>query len=253
MSLAASCGTIPPVESNYSPKGVIKNVSDLDVYTVVPDSFTEAQTKNAVIICYDIYGFHENVKQFCDILGSQGFLVALPDFFRGDPWTSEKIKGDNFMESLRAWLGEKAPPERVQQHTAQIVEHLRKEYGVQNFGFIGFCWGGMIASKMSKDPTFDGCVLIHPGMLSIEDFKESKCPIAFIPSKDEPDLENLYVKDPALTSKPFASKIVHRRFDLHHGFAGARGDFSKEDNAKSVNEVIKITVDFLNENLGVKY
>ncbi|CAG8837311.1 29546_t:CDS:2, partial [Racocetra persica] len=144
-------------------------------------------------------------------------------------------------EILGKWLGENAPTETVQQHTTQVVEHLRKEYGVQNFGYVGFCWGGMIASKMSKDPTYDGCVLIHPVMLSIEDFKESKCPIAFIPSKDEPDLENLFFKNPILTSKPFGSKLVHRRFDLPHGFAGARGNFTDEYNVKSVNEVIDIT------------
>ncbi|CAG8465268.1 16575_t:CDS:2, partial [Dentiscutata heterogama] len=248
MSIASSCGSLPPVKSDYEPKGIITKVSDLDVYCAIPDSFAEAQTKNAVIICYDIFGFHENVKQFCDILASQGFLVVLPDYLRGDYWTTERFAKEG--NQLRDWLKTNAPPEKVLQLTTPVVEHIRKEHKVQNIGYIGFCWGGMIASKHCKDPAFDACILIHPGFLDIEDFKESQCPIAFIPSKDEPDLESQFVKDPVLTSKPYASKIVHRRFDnLHHGFAGARGNFKEPANAEAVNEVTSICVKFLNENL----
>ncbi|CAG8626187.1 13656_t:CDS:2, partial [Dentiscutata erythropus] len=216
MSIASSCGTLPPVKSDYVPKGVITNVSGLDVYCIVPDSFAETQTKNA-----------------------------------GNAWTPEKFeKFKNEIHLVLDWLEKNAPPEKVHQLTTQVVDHLRKEYKIQNFGFIGYCWGGMIASKHSKDPTFDACVLIHPGLLSIEDFKESQCPIAFLPSKDEPDLESQYVKDPVLTSKPFASKIVHHRFDMHHGFAGSKGDFKDPVNIEAVNKVVEISVKFLNENLG---
>ncbi|CAG8436251.1 1796_t:CDS:2 [Scutellospora calospora] len=250
MSLASSCGTIPPVQSNYSPKGEITNIAGIEVYCAVPDSFAEAQTKNAIIICYDIFGFHENVKQICDLLASQGFFVAMPDYFRGNPW---KIDAGINRNKLIEWLNATAPPETVYQLTTQVVEHLRNEHKVQNFGYAGFCWGGMIASKQSKDPNFDACILIHPGMLKLDDFKESQCPIAFLPSRDEPDLENEFFKNPVLTSKPFGSKLIHRRFDASHGFAGAKGNFEDPVNAKYVNEVIDISVKFFNENLGVKY
>ncbi|CAG8796244.1 14982_t:CDS:2, partial [Gigaspora margarita] len=244
MSMPSSCPSLPPVKSDYVPTGVITNTSGFDVYSVVPDSFAEAKTKNAIIVCYDVHGFHENVKQFCDILGTQGFLVALPDYFQGESWTNEEHKKDpqNPWQYVRDWLNKNASPEKVHELTTQVVEHLRKEYKVQNFGFVGFCWGGMIAAKHSKDPTFDAYVLIHPSLLSIEDFKECQGPIAFLPSRDEPDLESEFVKNPILTSKPFASKIVHHRFDMHHGFAGAKADFKDPVNVEAVNEAISITV-----------
>ncbi|CAG8789609.1 26869_t:CDS:2, partial [Dentiscutata erythropus] len=89
----------------------------------------------------------------------------------------------------------------------------------------------MIASKHAKDHAFDACVLIHLSLLSLENFKESQCPIAFLPSRDKPVFE--YVKNPVLTSKPYASKIVHHRFDMHHGFAGAGADFKDPVNIEA--------------------
>ncbi|RIB07884.1 Alpha/Beta hydrolase protein [Gigaspora rosea] len=251
MSIASSCASLPPVQSDYAPKGKITKVNGLDVYWAIPDSFAEAKTKNAVIICYDIFGFHENVKQLCDILASQGFLVALPDYLQGNYWTTEKFKNEG--HQLKEWLDENAPPEKCLQFTTPVVKQLREEHKVQNIGYAGLCWGAMIGVKHCKDPAFDACILIHPSMLTTEDFKNCQCPVAFLPSKNEPDLETQFVKDPVLTSKPFASKIVHRRFDLHHGFVGARGNFKDSANVEAVNEVISISVNFLNENLGVKY
>lgn len=44
-----------------------------------------------------------NTKQFCDILAKEcGYKVVMPDFFRGEPWTDEKM-GD--MQALIAWIG----------------------------------------------------------------------------------------------------------------------------------------------------
>ncbi|KAF0377353.1 alpha/beta-hydrolase [Gigaspora margarita] len=227
MSMPSSCPSLPPVKSDYVPTGVITNTSGFDVYSIVPDSFAEAKTKNAIIVCYDVHRFYENVKQFCDILGTQGFLVVLPDYFQGESWTNEEHKKDpqNPWQYVRDWLIKNASPEKVHELTTQVVEHLRKEYKVQNFGFVGF----------------------------FGDFKECQGPIAFLPSRDESDLESEFVKNPILTSKPFASKIVHHRFDMHHGFAGAKADFKDPVNVEAVNEAISISVKFFSENLGVKY
>ena len=57
-----------------------------------------------------------------------------------------------------------------------------------------------------------------------------------------------------MKDKPFAERNFQKRFDdMRHGFAGARGDLKNELVAKSVNEVVEISVNFFHKNIGVKY
>ncbi len=87
MSMPAACCSLPPVKSDYVPVGKTEKFLDMDVYVVGP-----ADAKVALIGIYDIFGFHKNSFQFCDLLAQgTGFKVVLPDFFRGDACTEEKI------------------------------------------------------------------------------------------------------------------------------------------------------------------
>ncbi len=87
MSMPAACCSLPPVKSDYVPVGKTEKFLDMDVYVVGP-----ADAKVALIGIYDIFGFHKNSFQFCDLLAQgTGFKVVLPDFFRGDACTEEKF------------------------------------------------------------------------------------------------------------------------------------------------------------------
>jgi dienelactone hydrolase len=78
MALIDSCCTIPPVVSNYTPQGKDIDIGDMKVYV------TGDEASDRLLICaYDIFGVHPNTKQFCDKIGSSGFQVVMPDFFRG--------------------------------------------------------------------------------------------------------------------------------------------------------------------------
>jgi dienelactone hydrolase len=85
-----TCHNIPPVKSDYEPLGTIVKVSDFEVYISTPENKSKP-FKKAIIISYDIFGFHPNVKQFCDLLAKAGFLAILPDYFRGK--TSQPLEG----------------------------------------------------------------------------------------------------------------------------------------------------------------
>ena len=86
MALTKACCTLPPVVSNYTPKGTTFELDGMSVYET-PD-----KTPKKVLICaYDIFGVHQNIRQFADILAQAGFLIAVPDFFRGN-----EIDKDNF-------------------------------------------------------------------------------------------------------------------------------------------------------------
>ena len=63
-------------------------IGDLPVYV------SKGQGKeitSAVLVGYDIYGFHGGrIRSICDEIAAAGYLVILPDYFRGDCWTAER-------------------------------------------------------------------------------------------------------------------------------------------------------------------
>lgn len=87
MALTDACCTLPPVTSDYAAQGAEFALGDLTIYE------TKDKSPKIVLICaYDIFGFHPNTKQFADKLNSGGeFRVAMPDFFRGKPFSLDNF------------------------------------------------------------------------------------------------------------------------------------------------------------------
>ena len=72
------CKTAVPIKSHYQPTGVLWNLADMQIYE------TRNKPRRMLISVYDIFAFHENTKQFADVLAAQGdFRVVIPDFLRG--------------------------------------------------------------------------------------------------------------------------------------------------------------------------
>ncbi|KAI8146240.1 Alpha/Beta hydrolase protein [Fennellomyces sp. T-0311] len=179
-SLKACC-TIPPFESTYTPVGTVEKVGDLDVYTVGPKD-----AKKAILVIYDIFGFHDNTKQFCDILAKNcGYKVAMPDFFHGKPWTPEQM-GD--MQALLAWIAKVGTIEVIQPQVTVVREWLQGQ-GVVQGGLVGFCWGAKIGVQLTAiDSFFGGVSMIHPSFVEVKDAEGAGAPVLAIPSKNEPDM-----------------------------------------------------------------
>ncbi|GBB94025.1 hypothetical protein RclHR1_22790001 [Rhizophagus clarus] len=242
-----TCHNIPPVKSDYESVGTFVKVAEFDVYVSVPENKSKP-FKKAIIVSYDVFGFHPNVQQYCDLLAKAGFLALLPDYFRGE---TSQFKGS--LQDLIEFLKNNYTLEKNVEDTLKVVEYFRSEYGVENFGFTGFCWGGILGSALCADKNFDACVLVHyaPGIQPPEKFEKSQCPIAFLPASTDIDSQPFV---DAMKDKPFADKNFQKRFDdMKHGFAGSRGDLNDELIRKRVNEVVEISIKFFADNVGVKY
>ncbi|CAO3642742.1 unnamed protein product [Mucor hiemalis] len=181
MSYSKACCTLPPVASDYTPIGSIENLGDLSVYTVGPKDATKA-----VFVFYDIFGFHVNTKQFCDILAKNcGWKVVMPDFFRGKPLVESDL-GD--IPKLLAWVDKNGTAEVVTPDVIRVQEHL-KQQGVTAATFVGFCWGAKIAVQLTSTlPFFVGAACIHPSFVDVKDAETAGAPILNVPSEDEPDM-----------------------------------------------------------------
>lgn len=96
MSIPKACCTLPPVSSDYEAEGSEFILGEnLSIYE------TKDKSSKVVLICaYDIFGNHPNTKQFCDKLNSCGvFRVAMPDFFRGQPFSLDNFPPKEYVLS----------------------------------------------------------------------------------------------------------------------------------------------------------
>ena len=50
--------------------------------------YVVGSSEKVLLVAYDIYGFDNGsrIKVLCDFFATQGYLVILMDFFRGDAW-----------------------------------------------------------------------------------------------------------------------------------------------------------------------
>ncbi|KAI8975486.1 Alpha/Beta hydrolase protein [Mycotypha africana] len=237
-SYSKACCELPPVVSDYEKTGEMEKYDGLDIYTVGPKD-----AKKAVLVIYDIFGYHPNAYQFCDILAkSCKWRVIMPDLLHGDYATMELLgKG----KELMAWLDRVGTLEVVTPDIQRSEKYL-KEAGVDACTLVGFCWGAKIAVQLtSLNPFFVGASLIHPSFVDVKDAEKAGAPILAIPSKDEPDMTE-YME--VLYKKPFGKQCKHVRFDdMQHGFCAARGDYNDKLNAQRANEAIRLTADFYTE------
>ena len=66
-------------------KGRVVKVEDLEIYVV-------GKGEKCVIWNYDIHGFNSGrTKQLADQLAESGFLVMIPDYFRGGWQAGQKV------------------------------------------------------------------------------------------------------------------------------------------------------------------
>ncbi|KAL9541236.1 hypothetical protein MBANPS3_009240 [Mucor bainieri] len=243
MSYSKACCSLPPVVSDYKYTGAMEKFEGLSIYTVGPKD-----AKKAVLVFYDIFGYHPNAYQFCDILAKHcGWRVIMPDFLHGD-YATPALLAD--IPKLLEWVGRVGTIEVVTPDVERSVKYL-KEGGVDAATLVGFCWGAKIAVQLTSTmPFFVGASLVHPSFVDVKDAEKAGAPILALPSKDEPDMTE-YME--VLAKKPFGKQCKHVRFDdMVHGFCAARGDYTDKLNAQRATEAIQLTANFFSECFKIK-
>ncbi|KAJ2358303.1 hypothetical protein IWW50_001366 [Coemansia erecta] len=240
MSFPKACCNTPPVKATYIAKGAKDKIGDLECYF----SGTKS-SKRGILVNYDIFGFHANVIQLCDILADMGFYVVLPDLLHGKPLTEADLGNsatfNNFCKNAGSW-------EANEGSYRAVLDHF-KQNNVTSVGVIGFCWGGkMVVTALSKLEGLSGGAIVHPALIEGDDMTKVNAPLMVLPSKDEPDFTTEFN---AMKDKPFFSQCFMERFDdMFHGFCGARGDWGNAEQAKRANDAIGLLVGFFNNVLS---
>jgi len=253
MSTDTLCPTVisPVTATDYVPQGLfVTTYAYADSFrpgsggTTLYVSCRSAAPTRLFVVAYDIFGYHNNLKQLCDVMAVKkaDTVIVMPDFFRGQ----QPAEG----EDKRAWVSGVAPWDTsVRPMLVDTLAYIRTTYPeVKSVVGLGFCWGAKPMFAASAEGLIQCAAVVHPSRLTAEDAASVTGPICVIATKNEPPMDEVKA---ALDAKPFAAKNVWLRFDdMHHGYAAARGDWSVPEQRARVQETIDIILTFADSSLA---
>jgi len=244
----AACCSIPPVQSEYTPKGTFKSVGDFKKVYVTGES-----TDTAIVCVYDIFGYFPQTQQGADIIASTlKTVVYMPDFFEPNaPFPSEDFppSTDAGKKALQEFFGGTANPQAAVKKLTAFGNTL-KSGGAKKVGAYGFCWGGKVSLSAGGESTpFESVSIVHPAMLSVDDANKLTVPLGIYISKDEPVDEYIKVLE-AIAKKPFATKNDNKYYaNMFHGWAAARADLKNQDNKEEFENLYTRLAEFFSKTL----
>jgi len=220
----------------HTPRGQVYTKGDLPIYIV-------GEGPNCILWNYDIHGFDGGrTKEICDLVAEAGFMVVLPDWFRGTWQDPTKPGVKEFLERTTQWgdiLGD----------WENKVKPLVVELGAVTFLTAGTCWGSYPVIRLCSLPEFHAGASTHPShtrisaVLGIQErylLEQVRCPQLFQPAgNDGPE-----VKIGGLGAQILGDKLQIIEFpDMVHGFL-ARGDMEKAEVARDVRKAVENIVTF---------
>jgi len=248
MSQSHACCTIPPVVAEgYQAKGEYTTIAGLKTYVTGPKD-----AKAALLVVYDIFGFYPQTIQGADILAygdsERSYQVIIPDFFEGSPVPLEWYPPDNKEKEQK--IGEffqtkAAPPKTLERIPGILEEFQSQRSSVQEWGIVGYCWGGKIANLISQEGTpFKAAAACHPAMVDANDAAAVTIPYALLPSKDEPK-DDVEKWQKAIKVK----NVVQWWPNQIHGFMAARGDLKDPAVEADYKKAYQFLLNWFHENL----
>lgn len=165
----AQCCENPPTLSSSSGGGSVDEIGGLKAYVT-----GSSDSKQAILLISDIYGYEApNLRKLADKVAANGYYVVVPDFFYGDPYAPE-----NAERPLPVWIKSHGTDKGFED--AKPVVSALKSKGITSIGAAGFCWGAKVVVELAKSDYIQAAVLLHPSLVSVDDMKEIKAPIAIL-------------------------------------------------------------------------
>ncbi|KAL5796773.1 hypothetical protein ACOSQ2_001593 [Xanthoceras sorbifolium] len=165
----SECCENPPALSSSSGAGSVVEMGGLKTYVTGP-----SHSNRAILLISDVFGYEApTLRKLADKVGAAGFFVAVPDFFYGDPYAP-----DNVEKPIPVWIQSHGTDKGIED--AKPVIDALKSKGISAIGAAGFCWGAKVVVELAKSNCIQAAVLLHPSLVTVDDIKEVKAPIAVL-------------------------------------------------------------------------
>lgn len=227
---------------DYEPKGKVVQLDDLPIYVV-------GKSEKCLLWNYHIFGFNDGRgKQLCDMFADQGYMVVMPDYFRGK-------SQDPTLPGAKDFLMEETQWPKLKKDIESHVLPWAKEQGAKIFGAIGTCWGSYVVLRISSHPDFKAGVSFHPShtiLMSLMNDDErvileglKGTPQLFAPAGN--DHEN--VKPGGLAQKYLGDDLTIIEFpEMKHGWT-IRGDLKEPGVEAATMKAMKDGLEFFKKHL----
>ncbi|XP_023330507.1 carboxymethylenebutenolidase homolog isoform X2 [Eurytemora carolleeae] len=220
----------------------------MDVYRV-------GNSRRCIVWCYDIYGFKGGrTRELCDKLSDKGYMVLLPDFFRGESRGLEDEDLISWVVTQSDWVGQ-----RQFEWVENLLPYARSK-GAEVFGAVGTCWGAYLVTKLSSYAEFKAGACFHPALTLVTELAlqqnlyelldEVQCPQLLITAGNDHDNE----KKGGLANKvwgvmKFGIHCEYKEYkNMLHGWM-VRGDMRNESISTDAKAAFNLLVSFLATNL----
>ncbi|XP_052155944.1 endo-1,3;1,4-beta-D-glucanase-like isoform X1 [Oryza glaberrima] len=211
-----------------------------------------AESKAAVVLVSDVFGFEApNLRKMADKVASSGYFVVVPDFLHGDPFVRE-----NTERPIEVWIKDHGAW-RIQDLSKGYSKLKKKSYRTQKIGLGKSYRSGndmfkalKVVVELAKAHEIHAAVMCHPSLVTVDDMKEVKCPIAILGAEIDHMSPPEVVKqfEQVLSSKSEIGHFVKIFPGVEHGWTVRY----KDDDAaavKSAEEALADMIDWFNKNL----
>jgi dienelactone hydrolase len=137
-------------------------------------SHPKTKTDIAILILPDVIGHRFiNTQLIADQFAANGYLVAVPDLFHGDPLPMNR--GPEF--DMAAWRANHLP-ETVDPVVDAAVKELKENYGIKKIGTVGYCFGAKYVVRFLKKGVTDAGYVAHPSWVVASELKAIEGPLS---------------------------------------------------------------------------
>ncbi|KAI4369606.1 hypothetical protein MLD38_018031 [Melastoma candidum] len=233
------CCSNPPSLNPSSGGGHVEEIGGLQAYVT-----GSLDSNKAVLLVSDVFGYEApNLRKLADKVAAAGFYVVVPNFFNADPYDPQ-----NTERPIMDWIKDHGPDKGFED--AKPIVNALKSKNILTVGAAGFCWGAKVVVELSKHELIQAAVLLHPSLVTLDDIRGVKVPIAVLGAEIDrmspPELLKLF--DEALAAKPEVDASVKIYPKVSHGWTVRYKD-EDEFEVKSAEEAHKDTIEWFSKYL----
>jgi len=228
---------------SHTPKGEDTNMLGVNTYIAKPAS----PNNGAIVFCTDALGLGiPNSRLIADKFAENGFLVVVPDLFKGG-WVPAEVmsfmeipdnstdpahkplldKKNEWKSKWPVWASEH-PTSYATELAEKFIDHLKAEG--KKIAVIGFCYGGKSTITVAgKENYINAFAVAHPSLLNQADIQNIKTPGLFLCAEHDPVFPQNGLRKEA--EEFLKSKGVENVFVDYPGTAHGFGIKADEKNA----------------------